>query len=39
MGGLEDLKCFLRGGSESFLLALCVCGRGGGESGSVYLLP
>ena len=38
--GLEVLKCFVRGGSEFFLLALyvCVC-RGGGGSGSVLFLP
>ena len=28
-GGLEVLKCFVRGGQNFFLLALCVCGRGG----------
>ena len=40
-GGLEVLKCFVRGGSEFFLLALCVCVcvLGGGGSGSVPLLP
>ena len=31
--GLEVLKCFVRGGSEFFLLALCVCGGGGGGAG------
>ena len=35
--GLEVLKCFVRGGSEFFLLCfVCVCG---GSSGSVSLLP
>ena len=29
--GLEVLKCFVRGGSEFFLLALCVCVRGEGQ--------
>ena len=29
--GVEVLKCFVRGGSEFFLLALCVCVWGGGE--------
>ena len=38
--GIEVLKCFVRGGSEFFLLALCVCVCGGrGGSGSVSLLP
>ena len=36
--GLEVLKCFVRGGSEFFLLALSVCVCVGG-SGSVPLLP
>ena len=40
-GGVEVLKCFVRG-VRNFLLALCVCrgggqGRGGWWSGSVYL--
>ena len=37
--GLEVLKCFVRGGQNFFLLALCVCVSGGGGSGSVPLLP
>ena len=40
--GVEVLKCFVRGGSEFFLLALCVSvwgGGGEGVSGSVPLLP
>ena len=36
--GLEVLKWFVRGGSEFFLLALCVY-VGGGGSGSVPFLP
>ena len=35
--GLEVLKCFVRGGSEFFLLALCVCGGGGAGGGGVRL--
>ena len=36
--GLEVLKCFVREGQNFFYL-LCVCVCGGGESGSVPLLP
>ena len=38
-GGLEILKCFVRGGSDFFLLALSMCVCVGGGSGSVPLLP
>ena len=37
-GGLELLKCFVRGGQNFFYL-FCVCVWGGGGSGSVPLLP
>ena len=37
--GLEVLNCFVRGGSEFFLFALCVCVGGRVGSGSVPLLP
>ena len=39
-GGLEVLKCFVRGG-QTFFYLLCVCGGGGGwrMSRSVPLLP
>ena len=39
-GGLEALKCFVRGRQNFFyLLCVCVWGGGGGGSGSVPLLP
>ena len=42
-GGLEVLKCFVSGGQNFFLLALCVCVcvcvGGGGGSGSVPQSP
>ena len=37
-GGLEVLKCFVRGG-HCFVYLLCVCEEGGGGPGSVPLLP
>ena len=36
VGELAVLKCFVRGGQNFFLLALCVC-VGGGGAGSVPL--
>ena len=37
-GGLEVLKCFVKGGQIFFLLALCVCVCGGGGGGQVQYL-
>ena len=36
-GGLKVLKCFVRGGSEFFLLTLCVCVCVGGGDQVQYL--
>ena len=36
-GGLEVLKCFVRGGQNFFLLALCVCVCEGGGCQVQYL--
>ena len=38
-GGLEVLKCFVRGGRNFSTCFVCVCVWGGGGSGSVHLLP